>query len=90
MKLSSNNLYIIGTYFTEGRVIYVNAKLVQADGIIVRAGQIILYNNQLTQRLLAGYSNGLSPATLEIRAYNNESGPATTPATPVDYGMDIH
>lgn len=89
IPLDSNTVYVVGTYYTDGQILLVNARLIRANGDILRTGQLILGVNQLTKRMLANSGRKMQVGNLKVQDFNTEARPPET-VTAFDMGMDIH
>jgi hypothetical protein len=87
--LDARALYLTGTYHTGQNTIFINARLIRANGQIVRSGQIIMPLNPLTRRMLAASGKKMVEQDIEILDFEQEARPGQSP-TLFDQGMDIH
>ncbi len=87
--LDAGTIYVVGTYYTDGQVLLVNARLLRSNGDILRTGQLILNVTPLTKRMLANSGRRIQEGTLDIRDFATEARPPQT-VTAFDQGMDIH
>ncbi|MDL2285785.1 hypothetical protein LJB93_03480 [Desulfovibrio sp. OttesenSCG-928-F07] len=87
--LNASTLYIVGTYYTDGTILLVNARMVNSGGDIIRTGQLILNVNPLTKRMLANSGRRIQEGTIELLDFNSEARLPET-VTAFDQGMDIH
>jgi hypothetical protein len=87
--LDARSLYLAGTYHTEQNTIFINARLIRANGQIIRTGQIIMPLNPLTRRMLAASGKKIAEQSIEILDFEQEARPLQSP-TAFDQGMDIH
>ena len=80
---------VAGTYYADRQAIFINARLIRgSDGMVLRTGQLVLQNNILTRRMLAGSGKELKTGTINIRDFKITTQP--TNLTPIDRGEDIH
>ncbi|MDR2502932.1 MAG: hypothetical protein LBD82_00860 [Deltaproteobacteria bacterium] len=90
LSLNERALYVLGTYYTDGQIIMINARLIRSNGDILRTGQLIMNSTPFSRKLLAGSGAKLPrEGVLEIRDFNAEARPPET-VTAFDQGMDIH
>lgn len=87
--LAANTLYVVGTYYTDGQVLFLNARLLRANGDILRTGQLILQVNPLTRRMLANSGRRMREGNLELKDFNSEARQPGA-VTAFDQGLDIH
>lgn len=87
--LSSNAVYVVGTYYTDGNVMFVNARLIRASGEILRTGQLVMPVSQLTRRMLANSGRRMPHGSLELKDFNTEARQPEA-VTAFDRGLDIH
>lgn len=87
--LSANTLYVVGTYYTDGNVLFLNARLLRSNGDILRTGQLIMPLNQLTKRMLANSGRRMAEGALEVKDFKTEARPPET-TTAFDRGLDVH
>ncbi|MDR2892303.1 MAG: hypothetical protein LBV80_04370 [Deltaproteobacteria bacterium] len=89
--LDPKALYLVGTYYNDQNTVFVNARLIKADGRVVRAGQLVLGASPMTRRMAANSGKRISGgvAGLEIRDFYEEAR-VPEASTPIDQGMDIH
>lgn len=87
--LNSNTLYIVGTYYTAGEVLFINARLIRSNGDILRTGQLIFELSPLSKRMLANSGLKMPEASLEIKDFQTEARPPET-VTAFEQGLDIH
>jgi hypothetical protein len=84
-----DTVFVVGTYYMDRQVIFVNARLVRGSGgEILRTGQLVLAPNAMTKRMMSGGGKKLHTGALDIRDYKNATQP--TNLTPIDLGADIH
>lgn len=88
-QLSPSVLYVLGTYYTDGNVLFLNARLVRYNGDILRTAQLVLQVNQLTKRMLANSGRKMQEGGLEVKDFNTEARPPQA-VTAFDRGLDIH
>jgi hypothetical protein len=86
--LNSNTIYVVGTYYTDGQVLLVNARLIRSNGDILRTGQLILQINPLTKRMLANSGRRFQEGSINILDFNTEARPPEI-VTDFDRGFDI-
>ncbi len=84
----SGQVYVIGTYYTDGTTIFVNSRLIRKDGAVLRSANLVLESNALTRRMLANSGKKIKSGSLEIKSF--ESTRPQVSADPVDSGLDIH
>lgn len=87
--LNSNTIYVVGTYYTDGNVMFVNARLIRASGEILRTGQLVMPVSQLTRRMLANSGRRMPLGGLELKDFNTEARQPEA-VTAFDRGLDIH
>jgi hypothetical protein len=87
--LDARALYLAGTYHTGQNTVFINARLIRANGQIIRTGQIIMPLNPLTRRMLAASGKKIAEQYIEILDFEQEARPLQSP-TAFDQGMDIH
>lgn len=87
--LSADTIYVVGTYFTDGQVLFMNARLLRANGDILRTGQLIMQVNPLTRRMLANSGRKMPAGKLELKDFNTEARQPEA-VTAFDQGLDIH
>jgi hypothetical protein len=87
--LNNATLYVAGTYYTDGLIILVNARLLRAGGEILRTGQLIMNVTPMAKRMLANSGRKLQEGGIDVRDFNTEARPPET-VTAFDQGMDIH
>ena len=91
---TQNALFVVGTYYVDRQGVFVNARLVRGNGMVLRTAQLVLPNTAMTRRMLAGGSAGgmpgalLKKGSLPILDYKTTTQP--TNLTPIDMGADIH
>lgn len=82
------NLFVVGTCFTDRQAVFVNARLVRGNGMVLRTAQLVLPNTALTRRMAAGGGKTLKAGTLPIRDFKTTTQPVNL--TPIDIGEDVH
>lgn len=87
--LSPGTLYVVGTYYTDGNIMFLNARLVRQNGDILRTAQLVMQINQLTRRMLANSGRKVPEGGLEIKDFNTEARRPEA-VTAFDRGLDIH
>ncbi len=81
-------VFVVGTYFVDRQAVFVNARLVRGNGMVLRTAQVILNRAGMPRRMLAGGAKALKMGTIPIRDYKTETQP--TNITPFDQGEDVH
>ncbi len=83
-------VFVVGTYYADRQAIFLNARLVRGtDGTVLRTGQVILPNNAMTRRMLAGGTGRqVASGSIPVRDFTTATHP--TNLTPIDLGQDIH
>lgn len=95
ISLNKNSFYLVGTYYTDGSSVFVNGRLIQSDGRILRTGQIIFPMTGVAYHMLGNSGGSFDESSINIRASvgtapgrNNSSNQIAT--TPFDSGFDVH
>ena len=81
-------VFVVGTYLIDRQTVFVNARLVRGDGMVLRTAQVLLPGTGVTRRMLAGGGRTIKAGTLPILDYKRTTQP--TNLTPFDKGEDIH
>ncbi len=82
-------VFVAGTYYADRQAVFINARLIRGtDGQVLRTAQLVLQNNTLTRRMLAGKGKILQAGSMKILDYKTTTQP--TNLTPIDRGEDIH
>ncbi len=80
---------VAGTYYADRQAVFINARLIRgSDGMVLRTGQLVLQNNILTRRMLAGTGKTLKTGTMNIKDFKITTQP--TNLTQIDKGEDLH
>lgn len=87
--LDAKTLYVVGTYFTDGNILILNARLIRSSGEILRTGQLIMPVSPLTKRMLANSGRRMQEGNMEIRDFKTEARQPEA-VTAFDQGLDIH
>ncbi|GHV53082.1 hypothetical protein FACS1894206_03070 [Deltaproteobacteria bacterium] len=87
---TKGTLFVAGTYFIDRQAVFINARLLRGDGIVLRTAQILLPGTAMTRRMSVGGGGGasLKKGTLPIQDYKTTTQP--TNLTAYDLGADIH
>ncbi|MCL1890174.1 MAG: FlgO family outer membrane protein [Desulfovibrionaceae bacterium] len=88
LSLDERSLYVLGTYYSDGHILLINAKLIRYNGDILRTGQLVMNAGAMSRRLMAA-GRKLQEGSLEIMDFNTEARPVEA-VTAFDRGLDIH
>jgi len=88
LPLDGRSLYVLGTYYSDGHILLINAKLIRSNGDILRTGQLVMNAGAMSRRLMAA-GRKLQEGSLEIMDFNTEARPPEA-VTAFDRGLDIH
>ena len=90
--------FVVGTYLVDRQAIFVNARLVQGNGYVVRTAQLVMPNASITRRMLLSGGNSKTASVtsttgnqrnlLPIEDFKTVTQP--TNLTPFEQGEDIH
>ncbi|MDR3074291.1 MAG: hypothetical protein LBV01_06175 [Deltaproteobacteria bacterium] len=81
-------LFVAGTYFVDRQAVFINARLVRGNGVVLRTAQLVLPNSAMTRRMLAGSGKAVKAGSLPIEDFRTRTQP--TNLTPFDQGEDVH
>lgn len=87
--LAANTVYVVGTYYTDGHVMFLSARLIRSNGDILRTGQLVMQVNPLTKRMLANSGRKMQEGSLEVKDFKTEARQPEA-VTAFDQGLDIH
>lgn len=87
--LSANALYVVGTYYTDGQALFLNARLIRSNGDILRTAQLVMPVTPLTRRMLANSGRKMPSGSLELKDFNTEARQPEA-VTAFDRGLDVH
>lgn len=87
--LNKSTLYVVGTYYSDGQTLLINARLLRSGGEILRSGQLIMAMTPFTKRLLADSGRKIPSGSLKVLDFDAEARPPQV-ITAFDRGMDIH
>ncbi|MCL2001270.1 MAG: FlgO family outer membrane protein [Planctomycetes bacterium] len=89
------NVVLLGTYYSDKDTVFVNARLVKANGgAVIRSALITFPQTQLSKRMIARkQARRLEAANVNIKPYKKpdaSGGAAAAIPTVIDAGSDIH